>query len=509
MSLFTSMFAFADFGSALVNVLAIIAIIIAGGFIVVFLGNLLLSILDPKTESKNQKKENSPQVIKEEQKYVEPIQIREEQKETYKSVDEDLAEKERLELGYAESYEEKPVVEERPIVKEEAKDGFEDLRLAEEEFRRQNLRAVEEKKSMLKAEESVDLNDIFFDGDFNFGELLDEPAEETKEELGLLEEPVPEQLEITEPVEESQEVEQIEEESQLEGQVSIFSDDLTVAEDTAEEVPQEELVSKTEIESAQAEIEELKKELESQKAEYEALRKQSEEEKNKWMEERENLQNLFEAEKLDEISNVMTLSEYQERLVVLKERLKVNEKDLKANKKEFLPLMRVRKNLDNDKKKLRRREALVAKQKVVLYGVNNYVDIDEEKAKKLAEDLDLLDGLRVSVQHCEEVITANKERYPILETTYRILTTTNKELKQDIADVEKAIKKLKEEQDAQKEEVVVEEVRVSEEIVVEEQPAVEETEKNDTVAEVIKTDLTAETLVENTEVEETDTNSEN
>ena len=140
---------------------------------------------------------------------------------------------------------------------------------------------------------------------------------------------------------------------------------------------------------------------------------------------------------------MMTLKEYEARLEVLKERLKANEKDLKANKKEFLPLMRVRKNLDNDKKKLRRKEALVAKQKVVLYGVNNYVDIDEEKAKKLAEDLDLLDGLRLSVQHCEEVISANKERYPILETTNRILTTVNKEIKQDIQDVEMAIEKLK------------------------------------------------------------------
>ena len=122
--------------------------------------------------------------------------------------------------------------------------------------------------------------------------------------------------------------------------------------------------------------------------------------------------------------------------------------------------MRVKKNLDNDKKKLRRKEALVAKQKVVLYGVNNYVDIDEEKAKKLAEDLDLLDGLRLSVQHCEEVIAANKERYPILETTNRILTTVNKEIKADIAEVEVAIAKLKAEEEGGAKEEVVEETPV-------------------------------------------------
>ena len=39
-------------------------------------------------------------------------------------------------------------------------------------------------------------------------------------------------------------------------------------------------------------------------------------------------------------------------------------------------------NYEKDKVKLRRKEALVAKQKVVLYGVNNYVDLDKEKAQK-------------------------------------------------------------------------------------------------------------------------------
>ncbi|MDD4409020.1 MAG: hypothetical protein PHC47_04175, partial [Clostridia bacterium] len=137
----------------------------------------------------------------------------------------------------------------------------------------------------------------------------------------------------------------------------------------------------------------------------------------------------------------------ESRLEILKARLKINEKELRANKKEFLPLQRVRKTLDKDKKKLRRREALVAKQKVVLYGVNNIADIDEEKAKKLSQDLDLLDGLKISVQHCEEVIEANKERYPILETTYRILTSVSRDLKDDISECEENIKIIKGEVD--------------------------------------------------------------
>lgn len=427
-----SLLSFVDFGSALVNVLAIIAIIVAGGFIIFFLGDLLLSILDPKTEDKRKAKESRPEVLKEEQKVeepkfvpvqeVKPVEPVQEEKapepveEEVKTVDEDLAEKERLELGF----------QEEP----KAEDNFDELRKAEEEYRQNNLKAIEERQNAVKqepADDEIDLNDFFFDDeDFNFGVQEDEAQTEEKPE-----------------------------EEQIDGQVSIFNEEQAPAEETKPE-------ESAEYMEAQAEIEELRRELEEQRAEYEALKQQTEQEKNKWKEERANLENLFEATeaKEEEFVPMMTLKEYEARLEVLKERLKANEKDLKANKKEFLPLMRVKKNLDNDKKKLRRKEALVAKQKVVLYGVNNYVDIDEEKAKKLAEDLDLLDGLRLSVQHCEEVIAANKERYPILETTNRILTTVNKEIKADIAEVETAIAKLKAEEEGGAKEEVVEEAPV-------------------------------------------------
>ena len=456
----TSLLSFVDFGSALVNVLAIIAIIIAGGFIIFFLGDLLLSILDPKTEDKKKAKEERPEVLKEEKKVEEPkfVPIEEvkpepvqEKEEEVKTVDEDLAEKERLELGYV----------------EEPKDSFADLRAAEEEYRQNNLKTLEEKQNAAKEEptdEDIDLNDFFFDDeDFNFGVQEDEEPEKVEED-------------------------------KLDGQVSIFNEEAPASEEKVEE--KTEAVEENKVsEEAQAEIDELRRELEEQKAEYEALKEQTEKEKNKWQEERAALENLFETtENKEEFVPMMTLKEYEARLEVLKERLKANEKDLKANKKEFLPLARVKKNLDNDKKKLRRREALVAKQKVVLYGVNNYVDIDEEKAKKLAEDLDLLDGLRLSVQHCEEVIAANKERYPILETTNRILTTVNKEIKADIQEVETAIAKLKAEEDAG-----------SKEEVKEEQPAVQETPaaQEETVAETPVEQ--AETVEEKKETTENNT----
>lgn len=137
------------------------------------------------------------------------------------------------------------------------------------------------------------------------------------------------------------------------------------------------------------------------------------------------------------------------RLEVLKQRLKENEKELSTNRKEFIPLRRVNMTLESDKKKLRRKEAIVAKRKVVLYGVNNYVDIDEEKAKELNEELELLEGLRLSVAHCEEVMEKNKDRYPILERANNFLTKNQEDLKADIAELEAKLKALEEAEPAE------------------------------------------------------------
>lgn len=146
--------------------------------------------------------------------------------------------------------------------------------------------------------------------------------------------------------------------------------------------------------------------------------------------------------KIVNVYEFFPLDALNDRLTKLKERLKINERDLKANRKEYTPLARVNRSLKRDQEKLRRKEAVVARKKVLLYGVNNYVDIDEDKAKKLSEDLDLLDGLRLSVQHCEEVMEQNKDRFPILESTNRILVDQNKQIKEDIAEVKAAIEKL-------------------------------------------------------------------
>ena len=145
--------------------------------------------------------------------------------------------------------------------------------------------------------------------------------------------------------------------------------------------------------------------------------------------------------------SALSLEEHEARLETLKERLLTNEKELRKVKKEYIPLRKVSKTLESDERKLRRKEAIVAKEKVVLYGVNNIADIDEEKAKKLSEELDLLEGLKLSVQHCKEVMDNNKERFPILENTYNILMNNNETLKEDIKNTEEAIAKLKKNED--------------------------------------------------------------
>ena len=218
----------------------------------------------------------------------------------------------------------------------------------------------------------------------------------------------------------------------------------TEIKETEEEVKEASIVVSSIDEAEREEFESAKVALETERKKLEELRMQLIEEKTYLEEERVRLVRITQMQADTEtdtdggmrFSSNLTLDEINANLEKLRMRLKVNEKELKANKKEFLPLSRVNRTLENDKKKLRRREAIVAKQKVVLYGVNNYIDIDEEKAKKLSEELDLLDGLRLSVQHCEEVMQANKERFPILENTNHILTEQNKQLKGDIAELE-------------------------------------------------------------------------
>ena len=429
----------------LLNVLAVIGIIVVGGFVVIFLGNVLLTVLD-SDNSKKSKKEPEQQPTYMIQQGPVPMQLQEPARlieeprpepvvEQYADVDfEKAKEEERLLNGYAQPQQ------------ESAEDAFAKLRAEEEAFRQERLRFIEERRRIEEEErakqeaeeaqrqkeiDELDLDDIFFDDD-DEQEIVAPVEEEVP--APVIEEETEEELFIEEETEEEPEQPV---ESVVDPEIAKIDEEL---EQIAEEFVEEDKTSDDE------KLRELEEELERQRAELEEFKKRAEEERQQLLAEKQELAEKLqqsESKELELSEANLTLEEYEERLATLQERLKANDKELKANKKEYLPLARVRKSLENDKKKLRRREALVAKQKVVLYGVNNYVDIDEEKAKKLAEDLDLLDGLRVSVQHCEDVMAQNAERLPILERTYNILTENQKNLKADIAEVEAKIAEIK------------------------------------------------------------------
>ena len=242
--------------------------------------------------------------------------------------------------------------------------------------------------------------------------------------------------------EEQEETEEIEEDEEVEGEEQEEQENVTVEEVAEEEQEDDRTEEEIEEDNNAEEIARLqaeKAEILKEKERYEEMCRALEEEKQQLLESvQENNLPVVVAPKL-------TLEELEARLAEAEEKLKLNEKDLKTCKKDFIPLNRIWKTYDKDKKKLERKEARVAKQKVVLYGVNNYEDIDEEKARKLAEDLDLYDGLKLSVQHCEEVMEKNADRYPLLKKMYEVLKRQNTELKDEIKSLKDKIAEIEEE----------------------------------------------------------------
>lgn len=130
---------------------------------------------------------------------------------------------------------------------------------------------------------------------------------------------------------------------------------------------------------------------------------------------------------------------YLKKLDSLNAELKEVEKDLRANKREFVPLQRIKKSYERDQEKLRRKEAIVAKQKVAIYGVKSSANIDPKRKEKLDEDVKQLNELKESVFHCDQVLKQNKDRYPVLEKANKLLTKTYDRLMADIENVKAAI----------------------------------------------------------------------
>ena len=423
----------AGFGDAFISVLAIIGIILVGGFLIFFLGDLVLSVLDPEYVHFWQRKKNGEKV-KDKQSSKEKDEKQEETKELefkFDEADKDAFAKEdeepKVEVAPVEEVKEEPAEEVVEEVKEEPAqekpaEEVDELKAEEELFKQNMLKEIEERRQKQADGSDEQFENFFYDDEdiavFGDEEQAEAPAEGTE----AAQEEAP-----------------------------------------ATEAATEETVEETEETEAQPSIEELRTQFEAEIAKLQARNEELENELNS---------------KEEVNAPAGNIEEYEARLETLKDRLTANEKELRKVKKEYIPLRKVSKTLENDERKLRRKEAIVAKQKVVLYGVNNIADIDEEKAKKLSEELDLLEGLKLSVQHCEEVMTANKDRYPILENTFNILTANNETLKADIKETEEAIEALKA---AQEQEERVEAEEVVEEVI--EEPATEVKPETDTTTD--------------------------
>lgn len=401
--------------SLILNIFIILGVVIAGAVIVYLLWEAV-NVLVQKSKKSNDNgvvindKSNSKT---KEDGFVSDFSLDEEK------VEEPLVKEEIVEVDENKAAEEK-VAHEAEMSEEERENAE---RRAYLEARRQELirrmQAEMEESSEEETEETAEVEE-------ESQEVVSEVEEISAEEPEVAAE------EVEEPIAESVAVEEIE----------------TVEEEPVVEESIEEVEEVEEVEPQEDALAEEKKALELEKERYALMVKELEEAKRALAEQIEK-EPVTIVETVVETNN-LTLEELEQRLADAEERLKATEKEFKQCKKEYIPLRRVWAAHEKDEKKLRRKEALVAKQKVLLYGVNNYADIDEEKAQKLAEDLDLLDGLKLSVQHCEEVMKKNEERYPLLEKMYNVLKLRNDELKKDIAKYKAEIAKLQtEETDAE------------------------------------------------------------
>ncbi len=406
--------------STFLNILAIIGVVVVGAIIVYLVAHLIITGLgkDSKTENKVKDKGSKEKTVRPtvlETNELDNELVNEQNNQQSISWNEQKAAEEKTKIDYNVNNLQSQTIEDNK--KTEANfDGFDEI------FSDSNEPAVNEvsDKELEKIIEKVNTESV---AEYN--------ALYKKEEKPVVAEKPKQEIK-------KEEAKQEEDSVLIEGQTNLFDElDKSEEEDINYEKEREEL------EQGRKELEEEQAKIEEQKANLEEQRKQLEEEMKRLEELKEEQANSVVVSDMSSIYSNESLEQLEARLEMLNERLKANKKDLRENKKEYNPLARVKKTLEKDKAKLTRREAIVARQKVILYGVNNYVDIDEEKAKKLNEDLDLLDGLRLSVQHCEDVMNANKDRFPILEKTNKILKKVNAEILADIAEVEKAIEEKK------------------------------------------------------------------
>jgi len=429
---------------ALVSIMAIVAVVLVAGGIIAFIAHLIIGALDRtdknikyegRTELLDYAQYKQSQEANKQNEYdfeaINKAKVAEEKALIEDEVDDDFEIEDNLVDEIAKDLEEEKVAE--PV--EEKVKKVEEVKIVEEDDDDLDFDAmleeisndiIEEEKEKATEENAPKMSDEL--GTYSLEEYMNSLNEETEEVEETVEEvPVVEEVEpVAEEIAAEVVAEESLEETEDEGDEAL---EILPEIEEVEEIEEEPIVEEV-VEPVEEKEDESKKIIEDLKAQLADLNKQLE---------------AARSSKTEVVTINMTEEECVARLNMLEERLKDVKKDYKNNMKEYRPLKKVMNDLEKYQTKLRRKDTIVAKKKVALYGVNNYVDIDKEKAEKLANDLELLEGLRLSVSHCEEVINANKDRYPILERTNQILEDQIAHIEADIASTQATLAKIREE----------------------------------------------------------------
>ncbi len=412
----------------ILNVIIILGIIIAGGFLIFFVGDLLMSIIDPNGDERKIKAKRKKDVakFKEDLKTLSPEAAEEVKREP--KVAQILALAEEDEKAEKEQNEESKPSPQKPVFKDEKTGAM----FEAYEFDAPEQPAKEEKKEEVVSPVEEDETDEEI-------ETEDEKRlREAREALERRKAEILRRLQLSQEEDEDEEESEEEKEEETEAPaVGETKEEGPVVEEQAEETEPKNEESEDVIEEEVAE-----EETPVEKDQLVDMRKALEEEKQRYATLIKELQAKSKQQEEDaKVAPVGSKADYVKRLEEKEKALHENEKELRACNKEYKPLVKVKNNLEREENKLRIKETQVAKQKVALYKVDNYADIDSEKAKKLSEELDLLEGLKLSVQHCREVMASNKDRMPVLEKMSAILTKQNAELKADIENLKQTIDK--------------------------------------------------------------------
>ena len=407
-------------GMAFISIVAIIAIVLVAGGLIAFIGHMIIGAFDGNKQAQKQEPKG---VID----YTQYKQLENSKQDAYtadynfEAINESKAQKEKemLETETATIFElDEDKDDELEAIEQRLKETASEEKL---EKTVKDAEKVEAEVVGVAGEETIAEEDDDFDLDAMLDEISDEVIEEERAEEDT-EIKMSDELAsytIDDMLKQAEETEDFVEEAE-----DVVSDE---TEEIAEEFVDEDIDNLfDDIEETQpvvnSEVEELKAQLAELNRQLEIAR----------------------TAKVEVVKIDISEEECVQKIELLEERLKNVKKDYKINMKEYRPLKKVMNDLERYQTKLRRKEAIVAKKKVALYGVNNYVDIDKEKAEKLANELELLDGLRLSVNHCEEVINANKDRFPILEHTNQILEDQIAHIEADLASAQETLKKIRE-----------------------------------------------------------------